>query len=33
MIDDFFKAIKKNDRPIPGTFDYKFLLMGMKVVL
>lgn len=33
MIDEFFKAIKRNNRPIPGTFDYKFLLMGIKIVL
>jgi hypothetical protein len=33
MLDEFLKVLKKNLRPIPGTFDYKFLLMGIKTVL
>ena len=33
MIDEFFKAIKTKKRPIIGTFDYKYLLIGIKTVL
>ena len=33
LIDEFFKFIKKNSRPIHGTFDFKFLLKGIKIVL
>ena len=33
LIDEFFKSIKKNERPIHGTFDFKFLLKGIKIVL
>ena len=33
MIDDFLLSIKKNLRYIPGTFDYKYFMSGMKMVL
>lgn len=33
MIDDFLLSIKKNLRYIPGTFDYKYFLEGIKIVL
>lgn len=33
ILDDCFKRLKKMQRSIPTTFDYKFLLQGIKVVL
>jgi hypothetical protein len=33
MVDLFFTALKTNQRPIPGTFDYKFFVEGVKLVL
>ena len=33
LIDSFFKFLKKNNRPIPSTFDYKYLMQGIKMVL
>lgn len=33
MIDGFLNSIKKNLRYIPGTFDYKYFMEGMKTVL
>lgn len=33
ILDDCFKRLKKTQRSIPTTFDYKFLLSGIKVVL
>ena len=33
ILDDIFKKLRKMDRNIPSTFDYKFLLNGIKVVL
>lgn len=33
MVDQFLTAIKSNQRPIPGTFDYKFFVEGVKLVL
>lgn len=33
ILDDCFKRLKKTQRAIPSTFDYKFLLQGIKVVL
>jgi hypothetical protein len=33
LIDAFFQRIKALDRPIPGTFDFKFLLKGIRLVL
>ena len=33
ILDEIFKKLKKMDRAIPTTFDYKFLLQGIKVVL
>lgn len=33
ILDDCFKKLKKTQRKIPTTFDYKFLLNGIKVVL
>ena len=33
LLDDCFKRLKKNKSVIPTTFDYKFLLQAMKIVL
>lgn len=33
LLDDCFKRLKKMQRAIPTTFDYKFLLQGIKAVL
>ena len=33
ILDDIFKRLRRMDRAIPTTFDYKFLLQGIKVVL
>ena len=33
ILDEIFKKLRKMDRTIPTTFDYKFLLQGVKVVL
>ena len=33
MIDSFFEFIKNNNRTIPNTFDYKYFLEGLKILL
>jgi hypothetical protein len=33
LLDDIFKKLRKMERAVPTTFDYKFLLQGIKVVL
>ena len=33
ILDEIFKRLRKMERSIPTTFDYKFLLQGVKVVL
>ena len=33
MIDGFLTSIRKNLRTISGTFDYKYFLEGIKIVL
>jgi hypothetical protein len=33
ILDDIFRRLRKMERAIPTTFDYKFLLSGIKIVL
>ena len=33
LFDRFFKSIKTKERLIAGTFDYMYLLQGIKIVL
>jgi len=33
FIDEFFKALDRRNRPFPSTFDFKFFLEAIKMVL
>jgi len=33
ILDDIFRRLRKMEKAIPTTFDYKFLLTGIKIVL